>query len=160
MSIVEAWSRWLEADADLRNSVLWGLPIVWWGRFGQIAAFLGGLVIILDIVGSEKLSNLGKYYDGILRVYVVGAAAVIVGLVAWAALTHPYDSSDELPGEASTNPWVVLVLLIAIPLAIGAWLGISKVLIWTFNHDRVAFVVRVLSLSLLIMGFPFALLAS
>lgn len=50
----EAWQLWA-AGSPIQPLVLWGQPILWWGRIGKIAQFAAGLVIILDLVGAERL---------------------------------------------------------------------------------------------------------
>ena len=169
---LEAWSRWFEGDPTLRESVLWGLKILWWGRIGKLAAFLAGLVIILDIVeaiiGPERLrrvtersgERLRNEDSGLQTLYAAVVGIIVLGLATWAAILHPYNSSDELPGEPSTNPWFVLILVSGAGIAFLMWLLINKSLIWVFEHNRVAWAVRVISLVLFVFGFSFDMLAS
>ena len=39
---------------------LWGIPILWWGRLGMILQFVGVIVAILDLLGPDRLRNLGR----------------------------------------------------------------------------------------------------
>ena len=41
---------------------MWGIKTLWWGRIAKIAALLGALVILLDIIGADHMvygSNFG-----------------------------------------------------------------------------------------------------
>lgn len=49
---LEAWGLWW-TGADLRDSSLWGLSMVFWARFGKVLQFLGGAVAVLDLLGPE-----------------------------------------------------------------------------------------------------------
>jgi hypothetical protein len=51
----QAWELWW-SGTPLQGYVLWGLPILWWGRIGKLAQFAGGLVAIIDIVGLQRLT--------------------------------------------------------------------------------------------------------
>jgi hypothetical protein len=154
--LIEAWSRWFGGDPSLPDSYLWGLKIVWWGRLGKLFAFLGALTIVLDIIGADKLNRMVLSEDGhIRRVYLVLSGLAVAMSIVWAAVTHPY-SDDEFPMEASTNPWVVLVVVVGITLTVVIW----KALMWVFAHGRVANVVRIACLLFILVGFHFDLLAS
>jgi hypothetical protein len=61
----EAWSLWFSGQLT-DNHTLWGLQILWWGRFGKLLAFISALVIVVDIIGAEKLRKAGaKLHTGI-----------------------------------------------------------------------------------------------
>jgi hypothetical protein len=169
MGLDEAWSRWLEADATLRDASLWGVQIVWWGRFGKVAAFLAGLVIILDIVGTERLTRLTttsgdrlrRGDSRILTAYVVGATIAVVAFVIWVVSTIPFNPpEDEYPMEASTNPAFILAVVLGLAVVVFSWKALRWLLIWVFEHNRLAFTVRLTSVLLLLIGFHFDMLAS
>lgn len=50
----EAWRLWSAGD-QVQQYVLWGQSILWWGRFGKLAQFAAGLVVVLDLIGPERL---------------------------------------------------------------------------------------------------------
>ncbi|MDT7784367.1 MAG: hypothetical protein QOF58_2786 [Pseudonocardiales bacterium] len=50
----EAWRLWI-TGTSMQQVVLWGMPLVWWGRAGKAAQFLAGLVALLDIIGPVRL---------------------------------------------------------------------------------------------------------
>jgi hypothetical protein len=33
--------------------------MIWWGRAGKIAAFLGGLTVVLDVIGPDRIREFG-----------------------------------------------------------------------------------------------------
>jgi hypothetical protein len=59
VDIWEAWSRWLAGEL-LGDAKLWGVPIQWWGRIGKLAQFAAGLVVVLDLIGPERLRAWGR----------------------------------------------------------------------------------------------------
>jgi hypothetical protein len=60
ISLHKAWDLWFHGqDVKADGYIVWGLRLIWWGRIGVIAGFLGGLIIILDIVDEEKLKKYG-----------------------------------------------------------------------------------------------------
>jgi hypothetical protein len=81
-----------------------------------MAAFLAGLVIIMDIIGPERLKSITQRSrqqlrtedSPIRRFYITVAVILVVGLAVLESIRHPYHPSDELPGELSTNPWFFL----------------------------------------------------
>jgi hypothetical protein len=54
ISYFDAWRLWLEGRSTLGNN-LFGVPMIWLGRAGKIAAFIGRTAVILDIVGPERI---------------------------------------------------------------------------------------------------------
>jgi hypothetical protein len=59
VDLLEAWRLWGSGQptADL---VLWGLPILWWGRIGKLAQFAGALTVVLDLIGPARLRAWGR----------------------------------------------------------------------------------------------------
>jgi hypothetical protein len=60
VAIVRAgvWSSWW-AGRSTQNLYVLGLSMLWWGRIGKYLQFLGGLTVVLDIVGPERLRSIG-----------------------------------------------------------------------------------------------------
>jgi len=54
----ELWRTWGDGQptADL---TLWGLKVLWWGRIGKMAQFIGAMTIILDLLDPERLRSWG-----------------------------------------------------------------------------------------------------
>lgn len=55
----EAWALWLDG-INLSEQYLWGVQILWWGRFGKILGLLSALAIVAEIIGAERLRDTGK----------------------------------------------------------------------------------------------------
>ncbi|WP_285607226.1 hypothetical protein [Actinokineospora globicatena] len=49
---------WLSGK-QTSGATLWGLSMVWWGRVGKLLQFLAGCVVVLDLVGPERLRAVG-----------------------------------------------------------------------------------------------------
>lgn len=58
VSIVKAWALWLSGNLP-PNAMLWGISILWWGRFGKVMQFVGAITIIADIIGPERIRGFG-----------------------------------------------------------------------------------------------------
>ncbi|WP_243789891.1 hypothetical protein [Saccharopolyspora gloriosae] len=50
----EAWSLWW-SGVKLEDFAMWGLPFLWWARIGKLLQFAGGAVVVLDLVGTDRL---------------------------------------------------------------------------------------------------------
>jgi hypothetical protein len=48
---------------ELKECSLLGHKILFWGRFGKIAEFLAALVIVIDIIGTERLNKFARDLD-------------------------------------------------------------------------------------------------
>ena len=59
VSYTEIWSLWLEGQmvADFH---LWGMRILWWGRIGKVIGLVSALAIVAEIIGPERLRNVGE----------------------------------------------------------------------------------------------------
>ncbi|MFD0883947.1 hypothetical protein ACFQ08_05170 [Streptosporangium algeriense] len=173
----EAWQMWLDGRSTLGND-LFGLPMIWWGRAGKIAAFVSGMTILLDIAGTERLVSFADRLHAVVQAfwsraltYSFSIGAFVLAF-AWVAI---WDNvwSIELPVPAGLPGLGVLVgllkavvvaaLLCLAPLAVaGTILLIDKVctrLPTIFTHPR-AVHLRVVAAVLLVAGFHFDLLAS
>ena len=58
MTIFRAWDLWFHSRLP-DETVLWGITILWWGRYGKVAEFFGAALIVADIIGPEKLRSWG-----------------------------------------------------------------------------------------------------
>lgn len=59
VGFAEAWSLWL-AGQSVADFELWGRPMLWWGRAGKLVQFAGGLTVVLDLVGADRLRKWGQ----------------------------------------------------------------------------------------------------
>lgn len=56
---LDAWMAWW-GGKTLIGTTLWGIPILWWGRIGKLMQFLGGLTVVLDLIGPERLLAIAR----------------------------------------------------------------------------------------------------
>ena len=54
----QAWALWWQG-LDLRDHVLWGVQVVWWGRIGKVVGLLSAFSIVAEIVGPSRLRAAG-----------------------------------------------------------------------------------------------------
>lgn len=50
----DAWWHWWRG-LRLDSFSMMGIPFVWWGRIGKVLQFSAGLLVILDLVGQDRL---------------------------------------------------------------------------------------------------------
>jgi hypothetical protein len=167
---LDAWVRWAAGDSRLRDAELWGLPVLWWGRIGKVAAFLAGMTLIMDIIGPERLRQFSERYVERRRPRLgfgwPGIVAAVAGVVlAWAILR---------PGKIAilgveivvytygfTTATAGIALVISLALLTPALLqGVRRLLIYVFERASLARTVQMVSLLLFIVGFHFDMLAS
>lgn len=167
---LDAWARWFDGDVTLRDAELWGLAVLWWGRIGKFAAFLAGMILIMDIVGPERLRQFSERYlerhrsrYGSAWPAIVAAAAGVV--VAW-AIFFPgklailgVEITVYSYGFTAVTAGIALVISLALltPMLLQ---GVRRFLIYVFERDAMARTVQMVSLFLFIVGFHFDMLAS
>ena len=78
ITIRQAWLAWLDGT-NINDMRLWGLEILWWGRFGKIAELVAALAIIAEIVGPDRLNALA------IRLHVA-----LDFSQSWAAIRTPW----------------------------------------------------------------------
>ncbi|SCG47499.1 hypothetical protein GA0070609_1934 [Micromonospora echinaurantiaca] len=54
-----AWSVWWDGRSASQEP-LWGHTVMWWARVGKLLQFAAGLVVLLDLVGPERLRSAGR----------------------------------------------------------------------------------------------------
>ncbi|MBP2705454.1 hypothetical protein JOL79_16710 [Microbispora sp. RL4-1S] len=166
---LDAWAMWLSRDPALRDAHLIGLSMEWWGRLGKIGAFLGGMTVVLDILGPERIREYGGRIrrlprspaKGVLAAAATAGVALLTSLVGMAAdiATGPFGGRVALVGL------VLLVILAVVWIALAAaraklFESALNGIAWILEHPRSLEWWRGLSLLLLIAGFHFDLLAS
>jgi hypothetical protein len=52
--LLHAWREWL-AGHDITHLRVFGIEIRWWGRIGKALEFLGGLTVVIDLLGRERM---------------------------------------------------------------------------------------------------------
>jgi hypothetical protein len=163
VSYLEAWQRWFagqEIDPQLR---LWFMSILWWGRVGKIATFIGGLTIILDLVGAERLQSIGKHPSKMANVTLAVTGAVVVAFTALYNALPVHDLFDPLP-------WYLRIPLnTGIFAAVGGLGGLvlqptaqwlARKLGEELAREKPAQGIRIAAAGLVVVGFHFDLLSS
>ena len=57
VTYVQAWEYWASGRPDNECLVLWGLSLRWWGRIGQLVAFIGSLLLVADLVNLPSVAE-------------------------------------------------------------------------------------------------------
>ena len=55
--LADAWSHWWDG-AQVGALPLFGKNVLFWGRLGKLLQFAAGLVVVLDIVGTDRLDRI------------------------------------------------------------------------------------------------------
>ena len=162
ISYFDAWSAWADG-VDIRQRVLWGLEIYWWARASKIAILVAGLIIVLEIIGPERLQ---AYFDArrqqdpsrmakrVHKILVI-LSIPILALGVWDVyLNQGWGSAFfVIPGVVSVYAGLV-------------WLKekhgerIGSFIIKALNQSTIARYARIISLALVLAAFHFDFLAS
>lgn len=139
------------------------MPILWWSRGGKIVSFVGGATLVLDLVGPDRLRELGRaptrHWGRITEMrnsttLVLG----IVGAVLPMAALVPTFLTGSLIGLA-----ILAVVMVGTLLAFGFVAAVHfgpPLLIRLLDTDKPAQVLRYVGAVMLLVGFHFDLLAS
>ena len=61
VTLAQAWHHWWTVgQLDSETTLLWGHRLLWWARAGKVAQAVGGLTIIAEIIGAERLRAFGN----------------------------------------------------------------------------------------------------
>lgn len=171
ISYWEAWSLW-GSGRSLDGMRMWGLPMLWWGRIGKLMQFAGGLIAVLDIIGSERILKLadrfkqkGKELERRPSTIAVGIGA-FAGIIAMEIIANAFDnifnSSNVfyMPAVIAFSFLLVYGLYrFTLSIAYLAYLPVSA-LAWFFRVDRPGHPARWFAFLVVVSGFKFDLLAS
>jgi hypothetical protein len=59
LDLLNLWKIWLDGK-KLDDYLLWGHSILFWGRIGKLIGLLSATLIIVDIIGVDRLRTFGK----------------------------------------------------------------------------------------------------
>lgn len=181
VGLLRAWELWLRGrDLKGDGDAMWGLGMIWWSRIGVIAGFLGGLVIVLDIVGEDRLRSYGlaRWREKVahaapsghrILIDCVVLAAALAG-AAWlsVALAHlPTTPSKQGALPAFPTPLPVddphnsasMVIAMGVLLSIAAY-NLLELTIIALKSDRLMAYARAFALAMLVVSAHFTLLTS
>ncbi|MFB9906165.1 hypothetical protein [Allokutzneria oryzae] len=164
--IVDAWFAWFSGQKLDEMTILFGWPLLYWGRLGKCLAFLGGATILLDVIGPEKLGEWGNRWRYRLeqrewrtKFMLPVLALALFGILTVLTIVWRDDIEAQFP----------MVADYLITFALGA------TILLTLHSMRLAFIwllypmmaqkkpaqfIRWLGIALLAVGFHFDLLAS
>lgn len=165
VSYVEAWSRWLDGDPGLKDAVLWGWRILWWGRLGKALAFFSGFVLIVDMVGPDRIQRFIERSSSRVLIVSLGSLLLAFGwfsMVLWIAGLFPSIRVADLEWY-----WLIIALAGFVTVNSGFIYLYSRAsrlpaifAYWVAGRGKLVAVIRVVSLFLLAAGFHFDMLAS
>jgi hypothetical protein len=167
---VTAWRLWTMGNQELRNMILWDMPIFWWARVGKVFSLVSGAVIIVDLLGPRRLSFLwifstyeDKFSSKLSTALFIGGAITLAlaiptsAFISWGtfgSLEGPPPFSWSLDMPLSQSPIYAISTVYLFCTIFGGVIAYSLV------NNKFAPIARVLSLLFLLGGFHFDLLAS
>ncbi|MEV0387048.1 hypothetical protein [Nonomuraea sp. NPDC050643] len=162
ISYLEAWRMWFDGKSTVGNNLL-GVPMLWWGRTGKIGAFLGGMTVVLDVIGPERIRQFGE------RVRRVDPWADlpekwlrVPSMIIWLIGAVPFGISAYVGG--GSVEWTIgvpmLVCYVAIAFAVVNPDALAKLAAMMLENPVSERILRWIAVVLLIVGFHFDLLAS
>lgn len=183
----EAWSIWLSGQ-KVDEFQMWNVPLLWWGRIGKLLQFTGGLSVVIDLVGSERLRRLSEAISSwrrylhlamtsgslanapkfVVRLsWMIGGVTAILGVAILAIAVREFPALRiDLP-QPHRAAIGLLSLVITFALTLALTYGISwiigqalVVLAWLVHSEGPGHPMRWVAFILVIMGFHFDLLAS
>lgn len=184
----DAWARWW-AGEQVGGLPLFGTTVLFWGRLGKVLQFAAGLVVVLDLVGTHRLTaTRDRLRGGLDRASKLIARFtwtrwwiaenrgpwrrwlgmlsyyVIYGLIVWVSLRYG-DAAEKVVKYPITALFavvffVVTTIALAAQLLLAVGYGVSSLALWLFGGEQPGHVARWLALGLFVVGFQFDLLAS
>jgi hypothetical protein len=160
----EAWATWFNGQEVDPHANMLGVPMLWWGRAGNIATFVGGATVLLDIIGPERLRAWGQRPDRLLKPSKsVMTACYLIFWVGWiAAAFSPLAGVDTSLASTIVTALGILTVGVAVPLSLLNMHEsvLVKLVIRSLDTERPAQVFRIAGVVLLFIGFHFDLLSS
>ena len=158
---------WLGSKVD--GMALWGVvPVLWVGRFGKVLAFGASIVAVIDIIGSDQISQWAARArrGAVVRLSVntrLNALAImsILSLLYSGVFAFPeYVPGGEFGVPYFVTMFVLMIGIIAAGMAAGSVEGVVRRIGRVLENPRWERLVRWSAFSLLIIGFAMDLLAS
>jgi hypothetical protein len=134
ISVLQAVTLWFTGETS-KHLTLWGHPLVFWDRLGQVMEFVGALAVVIDLLGADRLSVIASELRewtqdpevrpaNLLarpRVALIGIAAI--SIVAGLAISTGSQKIDPvLPFTSIPVPVVVAFAVTILGLAIPTYL--------------------------------------
>ncbi len=159
--------------------LVWGIKTLWWGRIAKIAALLGALVILLDIIGADRIKktaefgergtkrlleggrNLFKAFRRRMREWLTPVIS-IWGLVLGASYVVSWISPSAALWLNEHGLWsdvVMAIIVIALGFIPVLWiialvvLSVIRLPFWWLSKPYVALTFRWFALTMILTGF-------
>jgi hypothetical protein len=123
LTLTDAWALWWSGQ-QLTDHTLHGAPVLWLGRAGKMLAFLAGCTIVLDIIGSERITSWGSALQQ--KKVVIGLTAVGCSLYACSEILSLLGTA---PMIEEAWPWVG-GFWVGVAFNLGVAAALAVVLFW------------------------------
>lgn len=145
---LRAWTEGL----DISQRELWGIRILWWGRLGALVQLISAMVVVIDLVGAERLRLFGLRLHSDLGAQ--GARNRMFRGRRWYVLHRkfrrlPSDTPEEdrALDRASESPFN--------RLAIGLWIAVLGLgVFWAWPNTWLVVLVLCVGTPLIVWGAP------
>lgn len=138
--LFQAWAQWY--SHQVVDNILWGRPIWWWGRIGNVLMFVSGMTLVADLVGPERISAFAeqlrqlirpkhlmrptlKVWTGFAFALLLVAEAIAEFLDAFITQVKIERLRSRLGSEPQSFQWTLIIALLA-ALAAGVGIFILK----------------------------------
>ena len=146
VTLLQAWTGWFNGQLG-PDHLLWGVEILWWGRVGKVAQFVGALTVIVEIVGADRLRTFGNSLHGavsgeLLRQTLTGALALARDMFTF--IVSSGEKEKAALNKALESPFLWLSAVLTIPVGLlAAYLSDDSAwwerLLWGFACGAASF---------------------
>jgi hypothetical protein len=163
LGLLRAWELWFQGkDIKGDNDLLWGLALIWWSRIGVAAGFLGGMVIVFDILGEERVRryglNLWRRWQKKSDLGWLGGPRALMIMAAYAAIVSSLALYVTI--RISPNPLAWLPIIVGVAHQALLVSCLSGLLCLALSSDRAMAYIRLFALAMLVISAHFTLLTS
>ena len=144
LNLLEAWSLW-KSDSLPKDSMLFGITILWWGRIGIFLGFAAALGIIPTLIGYRRIYAAGRNLRAEFQVgrnFALSIAA-FADSVLFLKYVYGDESSDpfDYAKERFKNFQFGLIVIIFLP-CLALWCYFVLWGVWSAMIDNPGFWLR------------------
>jgi len=111
------------------DTVVGGLSLLWWGRIGKIALFVGSLTVVAELIGPKRLREFGaKLHDAIGDKYIKNTFSsykkwLLATSIFWTSLDdEKVDKAMKESGNYKVDyiftAWMLIAMIVSIVIAL------------------------------------------